>query len=334
MQKDLVSVIIPVYNGEATVKETIESVLHQTYQNIEIIIVDDGSTDSTPQIIQSYLKKYENIKEITKPNGGISSARNIGIGVSNGEYICFCDADDLYDQSFVEQMYKNIVENDVDWVHCRGVNLKGDKKMPRSERLPEGIYQHIDLKDKVIDDGKLTGILISSNCTTIYKSRIIKENNLRLNETVSTNEDGLFNLSYFLNSKSIKFLDDAGLYIARVSPFKGKKRFKETDIFTPVNMAIVELAQDKIENFHQQMSARRVSIALWSMLIYTQKYKIGMAFTGVKRIVQDEKLKEGFDYIKKENLGRKKRLIFNLLKKRRHKTLFLIFMANKILLSK
>ena len=90
----MISIIIPVYNGEAFIQRSLNNVLAQTFKDWELIVIDDGSTDSTLKILTSY-KKYSNIKIIHKKNGGVSSARNVGIDNASGEYITFIDVDDI-----------------------------------------------------------------------------------------------------------------------------------------------------------------------------------------------------------------------------------------------
>jgi Glycosyltransferases involved in cell wall biogenesis len=106
--KLLVSVIIAVYNGEKYISQAIESLFNQTYKNVEIILVDDGSTDNTSKIA----KQYDNIKYIYQQNKGQSSARNLGISAANGEYLAFLDADDLYREDKIEKQVKILKEND------------------------------------------------------------------------------------------------------------------------------------------------------------------------------------------------------------------------------
>ena len=102
LDKPLVSVIIPIYKVEKYLRASIDSALNQTYENIEIILVDDGSPDACPQICDDYAEKYDNIKVIHKKNGGLSDARNHGIEASSGEYLYFLDSDDTIDSRAVE----------------------------------------------------------------------------------------------------------------------------------------------------------------------------------------------------------------------------------------
>lgn len=117
MNKDaLISVIVPVYNVEMYLDECIQSVLSQTYKNIEIILVDDGSTDKCPYICDYYSRQDSRVKVIHKKNGGLSDARNIGTKESKGEFITFVDSDDILDNYFVEVCYEKIYEYDAEMV--------------------------------------------------------------------------------------------------------------------------------------------------------------------------------------------------------------------------
>ena len=113
-----ISVIIPVYNGEKYLDRCIKSLLNQTYENIEFLFVNDGSTDSTLNVLKTYQKKDNRIIIIDKENTGVSDSRNIGIDKAQGDYICFCDADDMYENNYIETMLSLIKKNKADVVRC------------------------------------------------------------------------------------------------------------------------------------------------------------------------------------------------------------------------
>ena len=113
-----VSVIVPVYNVEEYLERCLDSLVNQTLKDIEIIIVNDGSTDGSKEIIQKYLNKYKNIVYLEKENGGLSSARNYGIPYAKGEYIGFVDSDDYVEITMYENMYNKAIEEKSDMVEC------------------------------------------------------------------------------------------------------------------------------------------------------------------------------------------------------------------------
>lgn len=111
---DLISVIIPVYNVENYLIDCVVSVIKQTYRNIEIVIVDDGSTDTSSSICDRFAKKFDNIKVIHKPNGGLSDARNVGIENSCGKYLFFLDSDDIIQSDCLAELYEALINNKAD----------------------------------------------------------------------------------------------------------------------------------------------------------------------------------------------------------------------------
>lgn len=116
MKTNKVSVIVPIYNAEKYIEKTINSLINQTLEDIEIILVDDGSPDNCPQICDEYAKKDGRIVVVHKPNGGLADARNAGMKVATAKYIMFLDADDLFELNSCENMY-NIIENKIGRAH-------------------------------------------------------------------------------------------------------------------------------------------------------------------------------------------------------------------------
>lgn len=119
-----ISIIVPAYNSEKTIERCINSILHQTYRNFELIVVDDGSSDKTPQMVDDYAVMDARIKVIHKSNGGVSSARNVGLENATGEYITFCDSDDLLLEYALENYVKSFESNElVDAVFSKYISI-------------------------------------------------------------------------------------------------------------------------------------------------------------------------------------------------------------------
>lgn len=119
MKAGLVSIVLPIYNVEKYLDRCIESVINQTYRNLEILLVDDGSPDDCPQKCEEWAKKDGRIKVIHKANAGLGYARNTGIENASGEYICFFDSDDYIDPSTIEKAYNTAQKNNSDMVFVR-----------------------------------------------------------------------------------------------------------------------------------------------------------------------------------------------------------------------
>lgn len=122
MKEDLISVVVPVYNVEKYLKKCVDSILKQSYKNLEIILVDDGSTDNSGVICDDYINEDKRIKVYHKDNGGLSSARNYGIDRMNGKYVTFIDSDDFIDKFMIEELYKCLIDNDLDISLCHGLD--------------------------------------------------------------------------------------------------------------------------------------------------------------------------------------------------------------------
>lgn len=147
----LISVIIPVYNTETYVSKAIHSVLNQTYDNIEIICVDDGSTDNSPQILDELAIKYNNIKVIHIENGGLSVARNVALDCCNGEYIAFLDSDDMYNEKMLKILFDAIVDGNCDMAVCDVINYSDNNTALINKPLPENYEVTVHGGDEIMD---------------------------------------------------------------------------------------------------------------------------------------------------------------------------------------
>lgn len=133
MEKEKISVIIPVYKVEKYLDRCVESVVNQTYRNLEIILVDDGSPDNCPQMCDEWAQKDERIKVIHKQNGGLSDARNFGIDASTGKYLTFVDSDDLISKNAVQRLYELKKQNNADISMCSFKNFSNENELVKSK---------------------------------------------------------------------------------------------------------------------------------------------------------------------------------------------------------
>ena len=189
MENSSISIIIPVYNAEKYIAKCAESLIHQTYKNIEIIFVDDCSTDSSCKIIQQFVERDSRVKLYsTGTNGGPGKARNIGLENSHGEYIMFCDNDDTYKPNMCEVMLNTMLEKNVDLVTCKTNVING--KLDREQ-------EHYVNSDRV---GYYNFNEKKHFCTTVfvwnklYKKSILNKYNITF--TTRAAEDDLFTFTY------------------------------------------------------------------------------------------------------------------------------------------
>lgn len=192
--KIMFSVIIPVYNAEKYLKKCLNSVLNQTYDNYEIIAVDDGSTDKSGEILNRYSEKCSKLKVITQENKGVSEARKTAVNASSGDYISFLDADDWYETNFFEIVYAELSKEPFPIVQTGYNKIRfGISKGIPSE--PSIIVNDIkNLKDYINGYGKISYTLWNK----IYKSDIIKTAINNLNVHLKIGEDGFLNYAILI----------------------------------------------------------------------------------------------------------------------------------------
>lgn len=197
MQNPLISVIVPIYNSEKYLNNCINSIINQTYENLELILINDGSTDSSSEICNKWAKTDSRIKVLHNENSGASSARNSGIDISTGDYIAFVDSDDYLDSDMYESMLNELINNNADAVRCGIVreSKSGFREVWGSE---ENNIIVVDNKKLLCDIGEANGILPVSTCNKLFSKNVIK--NIRFNTTFKYAEDTLFN---FLVAKNI-----------------------------------------------------------------------------------------------------------------------------------
>lgn len=146
-----ISVIVPVYNVEKYLRKCLDSIVSQTFSDIEVIVVNDGTTDNSQKIIEEYEKKYSFVKGYIKENGGLSDARNYGIERASGDYLAFVDSDDYIDIHMYERMYKKAVEGDYDMVVCDFTEVYNDHNAEGSSRLEKDLETSDEVKKHMVD---------------------------------------------------------------------------------------------------------------------------------------------------------------------------------------
>lgn len=204
---DKISIIIPVYNGEKYIERCIKSVINQTYSNIEIILINDGSTDNTLNIIKKYMNKEKRIILIDKLNEGVSAARNQGIKKATGKYICFCDADDMYDEKYIEIMYNTIKEKKTDVVRCNFKVIDNNNKY-----LEKGNVLH--LSNKVIGKENIKEevlpLCLEGKLPCFSYLLMIKKEALKVEYPIdiAMMEDVVFYIKLLLSIKNIYIIDN------------------------------------------------------------------------------------------------------------------------------
>jgi glycosyltransferase involved in cell wall biosynthesis len=211
-----VSVIIPVYNAEKYIQECIQSLLNQKIKECEFIFIDDGSTDKSREIIETYKNKDNRIILVSQENKGVSVARNQGLRIAIGEYIGFVDADDYVDDDMFLVLYEAARQENFDVIICNiesemnGKKFKTTYPFPLNQRLT-GDYIENELIPYFFRMDNLNSVV-----NKIYKNKIIKEKGLEFPIGVALGEDGLFNMHFFSHTKVAKYINYNGYHYREV----------------------------------------------------------------------------------------------------------------------
>lgn len=263
---ELVSVIIPIYNVEMYLERCIDTVINQTYSNLEIILVDDGSPDNCPQICERYKLTDDRIKVIHKANGGLSDARNAGIEQATGKYIIFIDSDDYVEKEMIEKLYLSIVSNEAD------VAIAGYE--PTSgivyEQCDGSVYA--DTSEKVLF--QLLSRYGWNACGKLVKKESL--GSLRFKKGILY-EDYEFIPRLFLNSqKAVLINENLYHYFIRQDSIMGQSKSRISDDYITIANGNIELFHKKIaDNFMKDQFISWVYIRYYRATIryYRKPYR-------------------------------------------------------------
>lgn len=205
-----ISVIVPVYNVESYIGKCIDSIINQTYKNLEIILVDDGSTDNSPEICDKYAVGDERIIVIHKENDGVSSARNEGIRIATGDFIGFVDGDDFIESDMYETLVSMITSDDIDIAtsgYCmeypdgKVVFMKNEDEVPACPMDTKDFLRYVFIRDKYRN---VAGYIV----TKIIRTSVIRENNILFDEKLLIGEDVLFMAEVFIKSQKVVYTEE------------------------------------------------------------------------------------------------------------------------------
>ena len=196
-----ISIIVPVYNAASTLERCVRALMSQTYHNIEIILINDGSRDNSLELCQSFAEEDDRIRVIDKPNGGVSSARNAGLDAATGQFIMFCDSDDWAEPQWCEELLSHYEEGCL--IMC-GHYLEGNQPY-----LPHEIRAEAGPERYAPDDFyRLKLKMFYAPWNKLYAAGVIASSELRFHESLTNGEDLLFNLQYLTcGIGEIVFLD-------------------------------------------------------------------------------------------------------------------------------
>ena len=277
MQKGLISIIVPIFNTSAYLKLCIDSIIAQSFQNYELILVDDGSTDDSRMICDEYHGKDNRIRVFHTSNHGVSHARNLGINAAEGEYIAFIDSDDFIDVNYLESY---IQHKEYDCVI--------------------GNYQTYPIEHKTIhkemtfntNDNDLTPLckyvakIDGTSCCKLYQHDIIKKHNIRFNEKMRFSEDTDFCLHYFRYIKTIKIISNIGYHYKVDANNQVERKYNLSKDEIDHNLSILLDDYQKLEK-------------KWNSPINHSNFRIGVACYPIENIYLQQSDEEYYELYNK-----------------------------------
>lgn len=300
----LVSIIVPIYNSERYIERTIVSILNQSYKDIELLLINDGSTDDTINILNSYAKKDSRIVLINKENEGVSATRNIGLDKCKGNLVTFVDADDYVDGTMIEQLVTLLETHDSDISCCGNLLERPDKTIPIHGT---NVLMNLNRKEALIE------LIIGKNiepsvCSKLFKKEIVYD--IRFDKDIKYNEDYLFNLYAFKKAKRITFLDKPLYHYnlhANSSTTAALNIKRVSDCIKVSEIAISIFEKNKYENIHLILEQKKLLgyLGQYNVFIGSNKENEIILQKEIRKII----LKNNKEY-KKINMGIKNRFYF------------------------
>lgn len=271
----MISIIIPLYNVENYVVQCLDSFEKQLYKNFELIIVNDGSTDKSAYVVREYMEKSNmNIKLIEQNNSGVSAARNKGLDLASGEYICFVDPDDMVRPEYLSVMINILHNNSCDLVIC------GSKKVSEDWNPNDATYEKhpVEIMDSLTALRKfLYGEIVSGVCFLMVKRELIENNKLRFADGYRYSEDLEMMWKMLAHSKTIAYTKSQ-LYIYRTRSGSAmsivdEKRIDGFNLMVELENYFQRVRPDFFEEFKRYGVARWVWATLWQVAIASKDYK-------------------------------------------------------------
>lgn len=282
-----VSIIVPVYNAEKYLQECVESVLCQTLSDIELILVDDGSTDSSPALCDQYAVQDHRVKVIHKPNGRAASARNAGLRAASGEYVAFVDADDWISPD----MYEKMLQTNADVTLCDYVRFQGEKQFPFTQpNIAAGFYNKAQIREIIYPHLVMDGIeypITISNWALLIRREVIVKNRLSYREDIRISEDAPFGSEVLYCADSFAYLKGEQLYHYRMTEGSASRTYQPWwwDSSLKIN--------EETENFFNKCEDYDFTQQIKSNMFYLARAEIYyiMANSKLSRKEQNNKIK-------------------------------------------
>lgn len=296
----LISVIIPVYNAEAYLRECLESVVNQTWKNLQILCVDDASKDHSLDILREYARRDSRITAFSKENEHVSKARNYALAHVQGEYVLFLDSDDWLDPDTVETAVRTACEQDADvvmWSYVRELGTKSRKKhiydgdmVFDEEKVKTCLYRRMigPFGEEIVNPENMDALCPA--CVKLYRTKLLRDHSIEFYDIrqIGTYEDGLFNLDVFSYARKAVFLERYFYHYRRdntdsvTSVFKAKLPDQWDKLYELMREHIVE---NNLDDTFQTALSNRIALSIVSLCINEMESPCG-ARSKIRRIQQ------------------------------------------------
>lgn len=340
-----VSVIIPVYNAEVYLSNCLESIVNQTYENIEILIINDGSTDSSFEICEKYKAKDARIKLFDIENSGVSTARNIGLNHATGEYITFVDSDDWADLNMLEFAVEKIQQDKSDiviWSYYKTFREESFKlPMVTSENrvfIDDKSLLYYKSVDSMYGQKKNEqSVSAGTVWCKLYKSELIKEHQLQFNPLLTRAQDTVFSINAFRIANKITYYNEH-LYHYRItstSTSSGTRFISDT--LTPFNALLdefqmfIKYVEDK-EQFTKVFNVRATKVLLWHLEhnYFHEKFKgnIFKRISSVSKLIKPDIYQSAIKNVEISELPKKERTMIKFFRYNRIMSFYCLYIVH------
>lgn len=331
----LISVIVPIYKVERYFNKCLESIVNQSYENLEIILVDDGSPDECPQLCEEWKKKDSRIRVIHKENGGLGFARNSGLEIATGSYVAFIDSDDFIELNMFERLYEELVLHEADTVYC---GLSRYSESGDIIKVPM-LYSGESFKDGEVVDKILLRMMGNeperNNAPTffmsvwhgLYSMSIIRENGIRFpSERIFMSEDLGFHIDYLQHSRKVYVLPDC-LYYYRVTQGSLSLVY-DPDRFARIKSMHMQTV-DKLNQFLPEIKYQQIELGRFLNLVGGQIYSAvkrndELMRINIAQIITDESVQQALEVYQYRKNPISKR-VFNSLMKMKNVRMLIAF---------
>lgn len=316
-----ISVIVPVYNVEKYLKRCVDSILNQDMKEIEVILINDGSTDSSPSICDEYAKRDIRIKVIHKKNSRVAAARNDGIKLATGKYISFIDSDDWIESNMYKCMHKKAEEFNVDFIMCDFSKKGVEKSYNVSQQIDSGFYD----KDKIKKELFQCLIMFEniefpptiSNWTCLFKREFLIKNNIFYDEDIHYCEDSIFGSKAMYNANRFYYMKNKYFYNYFYNPSSTTSIYNKNkwSSYIKINERVEEYFNTNNFDFSRQI---KINMLYFTLNMLTENGKSDLLFiekyNNCKEIISNNRVREIFKEFKMPAVSKGLKVVIILIK--------------------